>query len=91
MREVLRMKDELTAILEAMRLSQAALTRHSEPDGPAAETTVKELRRFLLERHVVTAMEALCPNVESPEMSPADAPFNESGRIAIRQTRPLAT
>jgi hypothetical protein len=79
------MKDQLIAILEAMRLSQAALARHSEPGGPAAATTVKELRRFLLERHVVSAMEALYPNVESPEMSPADAPFNEPRRIAIRQ------
>jgi hypothetical protein len=38
----------------------------SEPDGPSAKTIVKELRRFLLERHVVFAMEAL-----RPEASPA--------------------
>jgi hypothetical protein len=45
------MKEQLIAILEAMRLSQAALRKHSEPDGPTAEVTLKELRRFLLESH----------------------------------------
>jgi hypothetical protein len=71
------MKDQLIAILEAMRLSQTALRKHSEPGGPTAELTLKELRRFLLERHVVSAMEALYPNVDSPQMSPDDAPFTE--------------
>jgi hypothetical protein len=71
------MKDQMIAILEAMRLSQAALTKHSEPGGPAADVTIKDIRRFLLERHVVSAMEALCPSVESPEMSPDETPFSE--------------
>jgi hypothetical protein len=81
------MKDQLIAILEAMRLSQAALAKHSEPGGPAAEVTIKKIRRFLLERHVVSAMEALYPNVESPEMSPDDTPFSESATLHHRQAR----
>lgn len=68
------MKDELIAILEAMRLSQRALAKYSECGSPMAEATVKELRRFLLERHVVSAMEALHPSVDSSNISPADAP-----------------
>jgi hypothetical protein len=78
------MKDQLIAILEAMRLSQAALRKHSEPDGPTAEVTLKELRRFLLGSHVVSAIEALCPNVESPAMSPDDS---EPGGLHDRQAR----
>jgi hypothetical protein len=74
-----RMKDQLIAILEAVRLSQAALTKHSAPGGATAEATLKELRRFLLERHVVAAMEALYPNVESPNTSPDDSPFVDPG------------
>jgi hypothetical protein len=71
------MKDQLITILEVMRLSQAALAKHSKPGGPTADVTVKEIRRVLLARHVVSAMEALCPNVESPELSPDDAPLSE--------------
>lgn len=70
-----------------MRLSQAALRNHSEPGEPTAEVTLKELRRFLLGRHVVSAMEALCPNVESPGMSPDDTPFSEPGGLHDRQAR----
>jgi hypothetical protein len=87
------MKDQLIAILEAMRLSLTALRKHSEPDGPTAEVTLEELRRFLLESHVVSAIEALCPNVESPALcpnveSPAMSPDDsESGGLHDRQAR----
>jgi hypothetical protein len=64
------MKDQIIAILEALRLSQAALAKHSEPGGPTAEVTVKALRHFLLDRHVIFAVEMLSPSVESPATSP---------------------
>jgi hypothetical protein len=66
------MKDQVIAILEAMRLSQAALVKHAQPRGPNAEATIKELLRLIQDRNVVRAMEALCPNVESPNTSPGD-------------------
>jgi hypothetical protein len=66
------MKDQVIAILETMRLSQAALANHFQPGGPNAEATIKELFRLLQDRNVVRAMEALCPNVESPNTSPGD-------------------
>lgn len=74
------MKDQLIAILEAMRLSQAALGKDSERGGATAETTVKELRRFLLEPHVVSAMEALYPSVHSPNIAPTDSPHEVTWR-----------
>jgi hypothetical protein len=64
------MKDQVIAILEAMRLSQVALAKHLQPGGPNAEVTIKELLRLLQDQNVVTAMEALCPKVESPNTSP---------------------
>jgi hypothetical protein len=64
------MKDQLIAIQEAMRLSQAALAKHFQPGGPNAEATIKELLRLLQDENVIGAMEALYPNVESPNTSP---------------------
>jgi hypothetical protein len=66
------MKDQLIAILEAMRLSQGALAKHLRPGGPNAEATIKELLRLLQDQTVAMAMEALYPNVESPNTSPGD-------------------
>lgn len=85
------MKDQVIAILEAMRLSQAALAKHFQPGGPHAEATTKELLRLLQVSNVVRAMEALDPNVDSPNTSPGDMlHVGDSGELhAInRQTNP---
>jgi hypothetical protein len=66
------MKDQLIAILEAMRLSQAALAKHSEPAGPNSEATLKQLHRLLDDQTVVRAMAAFYPDVDSPNTSPDD-------------------
>jgi hypothetical protein len=66
------MKDQLIAILEAMRLSQAALAKQFRPGGPNAEATLKQLRRLLEDQNVVRAMAALYPDVDSPTTSPDD-------------------
>jgi hypothetical protein len=66
------MKDQLIAILEAMRLSQAALAKHFRPGGPNALTTLRELHRVLEDQNVVRAMAALYPDVDSPNTSPDD-------------------
>jgi hypothetical protein len=66
------MKDQLITILEAMRLSQMALAKHFQPGGPNAEATIKKLLRLLQDQTVARAMEALYPNVESPNTSPGD-------------------
>ena len=66
------MKDQVITILEAMRLSQAALAKHFQQGGANAEVTIKELLRLLQDQNVVRAMEALYPNVESPNMLPKD-------------------
>jgi hypothetical protein len=66
------MKDQLITILEAMRLSQVALAKHFQPGGPNAEATIKGLLRLLQDQNVARAMEALYPNVESPNTSPGD-------------------
>ena len=82
------MKDQVIAILEAMRLSQAALAKHFQPDGPNAEATIKEILRLLQDQNVVRAMEALYPNVESPNTAPGDVHVGDSGEIQAlnRQT-----
>ena len=66
------MKDQLIAVLEAMRLSQAVLARHFRPGGPNALTTLRELPGLLEDQNVVRAMAALYPGVDSPNTSPDD-------------------
>ena len=66
------MKDQLITMLEAVRLSQVALAKHFQPDGPNAEATIKDLRRLLQDQNVARAIEVLYANVESPNMSPGD-------------------
>jgi hypothetical protein len=68
------MKDQLIAILEAMRLSQAVLAKHLRPGGPNAEATLKQLHALLEDQNVVRAMAALYPDVDSPNTSPDDPP-----------------
>jgi hypothetical protein len=72
------MKDQLIAILEAMRLSQAALAKHFRPGGPNAEATLKQLHRLLEDQNVVRAMAALYPDVDSPNTSPDDLSHGEN-------------
>ncbi len=77
-----RMKDQLIAILEAMRLSQAALAKHFRPGGASASTTLEELQRLLEDQSVVRAMAALYPDVDSPSTSPDDLSYVEdSGEL----------
>jgi hypothetical protein len=64
-------KDQLIAILEALRLSKAAISRHLEPNGPNADATVETIANILDDRSVLIAMAALYPNVESPCMAEA--------------------
>jgi hypothetical protein len=88
------MKDQVIAILEAMRLSQAALEKHFQPGGPNAEATIKGLLRLLEDENVVAAMEALYPNVESPNMLPNDMLHVEGSdelHPASRQTTRLVS
>jgi hypothetical protein len=68
------MKDQLIAILEAMRLSQAVLAKHLRPGGPNAEATLKQLHLLLEDQNVVRAMAALYPDVDSPNTAPDDPP-----------------
>jgi hypothetical protein len=76
------MKDQVIALLEAIRLSQAALAKHFQPGGPNAEATNKELHWLLEDQHVVAAVEALCPNVASPSTSPVDmSHVEDSGEL----------
>ena len=83
------MKDQLIAILEAMRLSQAALAKHSQPGGPNSEATLKQLRRLLDDQNVVQAMAALYPDVDSPNTSPDDLlQVNDSGEHPSMDRQP---
>lgn len=81
------MKDQLIAILEAVRLSQAALAKHLRPDGPNALTTLKELHRVLDDQNVVRAMAVLYPDVDSPNMSP-DEHVGDSGELRSIDRQP---
>jgi hypothetical protein len=71
------MKDQLIAIMEAMRLSQAALAKHFRSGGPNAEATIKELCRLLQDQNVTRATEALYSNIQCPKTSPDDIPQPE--------------
>jgi hypothetical protein len=75
------MKDQLIIILEAMRLSRAALEKHRLSDGPNADSTIRELQRFLEDQSVAWAMEVLYPELESPSV----APNNEIGLLHRHQ------
>jgi hypothetical protein len=66
------MKDQLIVILEAVRLSRAALARHSPPAGPNADSTLREIQRLLEDQSVCLAMEVLYPEVESASIAPAN-------------------
>jgi hypothetical protein len=81
------MKDQLIAILEAMRLSQATLARHLRPGGPNALTTLKDLQRLLGDQNVVRAMAALYPDVDSPNTSP-DEHVEDSGELRSIDRQP---
>ena len=81
----------MIAILEAMRLSQVALAKHFQPGGPNADVTIKELLRLLQDQNVVRAMEALSPNVESPNTSPGDMlHVGIPANFTMSTARPLA-
>ena len=81
----------MIAILEAMRLSQVALAKHFQPGGPNAEATIKELLRLLQDENVAVAMEALSPNVESPNTSPGDMlHVGIPANFTLSTARPLA-
>jgi hypothetical protein len=66
------MKDQLIIILEAMRLSRAALARQGLSDGPSTESTIHEIRALLESQNVDLAMEILYPEVEAPGIAPTD-------------------
>jgi hypothetical protein len=80
------MKDQLIIILEAMRLSRAALEKHRLSDGPNADSTIRELQRFLEDQSVAWAMEVLYPELESPSV----APNSEIGSLHRHQVSKLS-
>lgn len=64
------MKDHLIAILETVRLSQAALAERVEQGAPGAEATLRKLKSILNDQPVVAAMESLYLAIESPSIRP---------------------
>lgn len=82
------MKDQLIAILEAIRLSQAALEKHFQRGGNAV-TTLNEIRRVLQDQNVARAMGALYPEVESPNTSPGEVSCVEkAGELHTGNSQP---
>jgi hypothetical protein len=65
------MKDQLIVILEAMRLSRAALAKQGLPAGRDADSTLREIVRLLEDQRVGFAMEVLYPEVESASIAPS--------------------
>lgn len=79
------MKDQLITILEAVRLSQAALAKYIETGGRKPVTTINELVSILNDENVERAMAALYPNIDSPGISPADgAELNKPIQVSSR-------
>jgi hypothetical protein len=66
------MKDELIAVLEAMRLAQAELAACILPGERNAEITIAKLKGILENRQVLRAMRHLCPTEDSPSLVPGD-------------------
>jgi hypothetical protein len=66
------MKNQLIIILEALRLTRAALGRNRQPDGPNAESTIRELHQLLENESVGAAIEFLDPQVKSPDIATKD-------------------
>ena len=77
------MKDQLITLLEAMRLSQSALAKHSLPGGPTAAATIDELRRILADVNVSRAMTTLYPYVEYSGIGPNA----QSGELELLPSR----
>jgi hypothetical protein len=65
------MKDQLTAVMEAVRQAQAVLANYLEPGSRNAEKTLGELMAIFDDPEVVRAMQLLYPQ-ESPPLVPDD-------------------
>jgi hypothetical protein len=81
------MKDQLIALLEAVRLSRAALARYAAPKGRSAGETIRDIAKCLNDPEVASALAALdpqtpdltfeVPTVNSPSIS-TDAPTSDN-------------
>ena len=71
------MKDQVTTLMEAVRLAQAVLADYIEPGPRNAEKTVSALLAIFDDREVVRAMRLLYPQ-ESPTLVPDE----ENGEVA---------
>ena len=69
----MRMGDQLTTVMEAVRRAQAVLAEYIEPGERNPEVTIAKLVGILANRDVVRAMRSLYPDVESPSISPEAA------------------
>ena len=56
------MKDQVTAVMEAVRQAQAVLANYVEPGPRNAEKTVRALLDILDDKEVVRAMRLLYPD-----------------------------
>ena len=65
------MKDQVTALMEAVRQAQAVLANYIEPGPRNAEKTVSALLAIFDDRQVVRAMRLLYPQ-ESPTLVPGE-------------------
>jgi hypothetical protein len=72
------MKDDLTALLEAVRLVRAELESHKGRTAQAAPRTVARIAAIMDEPRVADAIERLDPAGEAPSITPA---LPESTRV----------
>ena len=73
------MKDQLIAVLEAIRLSQRTLERrHAAPSRQSAEATLGTIAKFLNNKSVISAMDALSSYSPSPPTCDCDEKANVS-------------
>jgi hypothetical protein len=68
------MKDQIITLIEAVRLSQAILAKHNASGGEQPVAALNELLRIFDDQSVRNAMNVLYPDIDSPSVSPGDAP-----------------
>ena len=73
------MKDQLIAVMEALRLSRAELRTHDARRVKNAPRTIQRLKEILFDDRVTQALSALGHGDEAPSVVPpqGDAPSNE--------------
>lgn len=64
------MKDQLIAVMEALRLVRAELATHGNRPVTNAPRTLARIEAIMNETRVAEAIDRLYPNVESPSIAP---------------------